>query len=124
MKVALFEVCRRPEILKPNTEAILLSECFKNLGIRFDLYTNDGYWEGRLKAGAVVDKDLIQKVLINSGIDVVHFAVHGGPSGLILRWGGPIDQRVEVDVLTGVSEMNCIEARKAAAGAGLVQSWL
>jgi hypothetical protein len=25
---------------------------------------------------------------------------------------------------TGVSEINCIEARKAAAGAGLVQSWL
>ena len=40
MKVALFEGCRRPDVLKPDTEAQVLSECFAHLGIACELYTN------------------------------------------------------------------------------------
>ena len=47
MKVALFEVCRRPMVPKENTEAIILSTCFKELGIEFELYSNDEYWSDR-----------------------------------------------------------------------------
>jgi hypothetical protein len=99
MKVLLFEVCSRPEILKPNTEAMVLSQCFANLGIEFELYSNDGFWTDRPKAGATINRDLIQHRLGDSSIDVVHFAVHGTRMGMILKWGGPINKRFAVDVL-------------------------
>ena len=101
MKVALFEVCRRPEVFKPNTEAIVLTECFTNLGVEFELYTNDGYWADRPKAGAALDREIIRKCLEDQNIDIVHFAVHGGPTGLVLKWNGPLNNRVAADVLTG-----------------------
>jgi CHAT domain len=101
MKIALFEVCRRPEVLKQSTEAIVLTECFTNLGIEFELYTNDGYWADRSKAGSTLNREIIRKCLGDQNVDIVHFAVHGGPTGLALKWSGPINNRVAVDVLTG-----------------------
>ena len=101
MKIVLFEVCRRPEVLKPNTEAIVLTECFANLGIEFELYTNDGFWADRPKAGSTVDREVIRKCLGDPSVDIVHFAVHGGPTGLVLNWSGSINDRVRRDVLTG-----------------------
>jgi hypothetical protein len=101
MKVAIFEVCRRPEVLKPNTEAILLAQCFTTLGVPFDLYTNDGFWADRPKAGSIIDRELIRERLGDPSIDVAHFAVHGDSKGLALKWSGPIGDRVAVDVLTG-----------------------
>ena len=101
MKVVLFEVCRSPEILKPNTEAIVLSKCFASLGIEFELYTNDGFWADRPKAGSTIDEALIRKCLDDPNLTVVHFAVHGCSTGLVLKWDGPLNQRVKADVLTG-----------------------
>jgi hypothetical protein len=103
MKVTLFEVCRSPEILKANTEAIVLSECFASLGIEFELYTNDGFWADRPKSGSTISRDIIQNCLDDPKIDVVHFAVHGDPKGLVLEFDDrPISwQRSPTDVLTG-----------------------
>jgi len=101
MKVAIFEVCRRPEVSKPNTEAIVLSRCFSDLGVEFELYTNDGIWAERPKAGSIVDRNLIKNRLSDSDIDVAHFAVHGSPEGLVLNWSGPCHNRIAADILTG-----------------------
>lgn len=101
MKVAILEICRRPEVLKENTEAKILSTCFQQLSIDFDLYSNDDFWADRPKAGTIVDRDVIAATLIDPEIDVVHFAVHGGPTGLVLKWSGPIGQREVIDTLNG-----------------------
>ena len=101
MRVAILEVCRRPELPKKNTEAKVLSTCFKQLGIDFDLFSNDNHWANRPKAGVTVDRDIIAANLIDPQIDVVHFAVHGGPTGLVLKWSGPIEHREVTDTLTG-----------------------
>lgn len=101
MRVAILEICRRPEVPKANTEAKILSNSFQELGINFDLYSNDHFWADLPKTGAVVDRDVIAKTLSNPQIDAVHFAVHGGPDGLVLSWSGPIWQREAADTLTG-----------------------
>lgn len=93
MRVALLEVCRRPEIPKTSTEAIVLSRVFKDIGIDFDLYSNDRYWYRRKSAGKVVSMELIATLAANPLIDVLHFAMHGNESGLILSWSGPLDER-------------------------------
>ncbi len=100
MKVAIFEVCRRPEVGKPNTEAMILSQSFTSLGVAYDLYTNDAFWTDRPKAGSIVDRELIREKMSDPGITVAHFAVHGDATGLVLKWSGPIDAREAVDVLT------------------------
>jgi hypothetical protein len=121
MKVVLFEVCRSPEVFKPNTEAIVLSKCFTSLGIEFELYTNDGFWADRPKAGSTIDGALIRKCLDDPNLNVIHFAVHGCPTGLVLKWDGdgPIDQRVAADVLTGaqIREMKGFRNRLVVSGA-------
>jgi hypothetical protein len=101
MKVALFEVCRRPEVFKPNSEAIVLSACFESLGIDLALYSNDAYWTDRPKAGSVIDKEIIGRCLEDPDLSVVHFAVHGSATALILGWEGDLGQRVEANLLTG-----------------------
>ena len=101
MKVAILEMCRRPEVLKENTEAKILATCFQQRCIDFDLYSNDDFWADRPKAGAIVDRDVIAAILIDQEIDVVHFAVHGGPTGLVLKWSGPVWQREVADTLAG-----------------------
>jgi hypothetical protein len=101
MKVAILEICRRPEVLKENTEAKILSTYVQEHRIDFDLYSNDDFWADRPKAGAIVDRGVIAAALIDPEIDVVHFAVHGGPTGLVLKWSGPVGQREVADTLTG-----------------------
>jgi hypothetical protein len=130
MKVALFEVCRRPEVSKPDTEAMVLTKCFANLGVDFKLYTNDGVWADRPKAGSAVDREIIRKCLDDPSVDIVHFAVHGGPTGLVLKWGGPIANRVPADVLTGAEIRGMREFRNrrivsgACDSAGLADDFL
>lgn len=93
MRVALLEVCRRPEIAKVSTEGIVLSRAFEDIGIECELYSNDQYWSRRKKAGTIVSMELIAKLAEDPLIDVIHFAMHGNDRGLILSWSGPLDDR-------------------------------
>jgi hypothetical protein len=86
-------------VLKENTEAMVLSASFKELGIELELHSNDDYWRERDKAGAVVSRDLIRTRLMDPATDVVHFAIHGGTEGFVLDWSGPIENRVPADIL-------------------------
>lgn len=97
--MALLEVCRRPEIPKASTEAIVLSQAFREIGIDFDLYSNDRYWSRRKMAGKVISMELIATLAANPLIDVLHFATHGNEGGLILSWSGPLDDRAPETIL-------------------------
>jgi len=52
MKVAIFEVCRSPEI-KKKTESLILSHFFTKQAIDYKLYSNDGIWQEK----TIIDKD-------------------------------------------------------------------
>jgi len=99
LRVALLEVCRRPEIPKDSTEAIVLSRVFKDIGVDFDLYSNDQYWSRRKRAGKVVSLELIATLSVDQSIDVIHFATHGNKEGLILSWSGPLEDRAPEAIL-------------------------
>lgn len=81
MKVAIFEVCRNPEIEK-QTETLLLSQAFDRLGIDCDVYSNDGIWRQR----TFLNRSLLQNCLAKPGLRVVHLALHGDSKGLVMRW--------------------------------------
>ncbi|MBO9998794.1 MAG: hypothetical protein J7641_07250 [Cyanobacteria bacterium SID2] len=81
MKVAIFEVCRNPEIEK-QTETLMLSEFFKRSGIPCNVYSNDGIWTQR----TFLNRSLLQKCLTEAGLSVVHLALHGDRNGLVIRW--------------------------------------
>jgi hypothetical protein len=120
MKVAVFEVCRRPEVPKANSEAKILHDCFLQLGINFDLYTNDGFLGDYPKTGENIDREIIAAALSDPQIDVVHFAVHGQPGvGLVLKWSGPIGQREVANTLTGaeIRQMSISQNKLVVSGA-------
>jgi len=120
MKVAILEVCRRPEVPKANSEAKILHSCFQQLGIDFDLYTNDNFWADCPKAGENVDREVVSAVLRDPQIDVVHFAVHGEPhGGLVLKWSGTIAQRKVADTLSGaeIRQMRISQNKLVVSGA-------
>ena len=81
MKVAIFEVCRNPEIEK-QTETLMLSQAFERAGIDCQVYSNDGIWGRR----TFLNRSLLQKCLGEGDIDVVHVALHGDRDGLVLGW--------------------------------------
>lgn len=81
MNVAIFEVCRNPEIRK-QTETLLLSQAFERLGIPCQVYSNDGIWQRR----TFLNRSLLQKSLTEDTVDVVHLALHGDREGLVLGW--------------------------------------
>lgn len=81
MKVAIFEVCRNPEIQK-QTETLMLSQAFERAGIDCQVYSNDGIWDRR----TFLNRSLLQKCLSEAGVDVVHLALHGDRDGLVLGW--------------------------------------
>ena len=101
MRVAIFEVCRRPEIPKANTEAVVLSRCFERSGVAYDLHSNDGIWQNHASAVACVDRAHIRRALRDPAVTAVHFATHGNDAGLVLHWDGPLNERVASDTLTG-----------------------
>jgi hypothetical protein len=101
MRVVIFEVCRRPEIRKENTEGTILRDCFADIGVPHRVYTNDRFWGGPPPSGTVVNLGTISDALIGDGATTVHFAVHGGTEGLVLEWSGPVDRRSPRAVLTG-----------------------
>jgi diadenosine tetraphosphatase ApaH/serine/threonine PP2A family protein phosphatase len=131
-KVALFEVCRTPEVSKPNSEAIVLSKCFTDLRIHFELHSNDKHWAGEPEVGKVVNRDVIQQRLGDPEIriNVVHFALHGDPEGLVLEWNGPIGARFPYDVLKGfeIKRMGVFHGKLvvsgACASAGLAEAFV
>ncbi|NMG57738.1 hypothetical protein E1H12_04145 [Geitlerinema sp. P-1104] len=81
MNVAIFEVCRNPEIRK-QTETLLLSQAFERLRIPCQVYSNDGIWQRR----TFLNRSLLQKSLTEDTVDVVHLALHGDREGLVLGW--------------------------------------
>ncbi len=81
MNVAIFEVCRNPEIRK-QTETLMLSQAFERLGIPCQVYSNDGIWDRR----TFLNRSLLQKCLGDESVDVVHLALHGDRDGLVLGW--------------------------------------
>lgn len=93
MRVVIFEVCRRPEIRKENTEGTILRNWFSEIGIPHAVYSNDRFWGDFPLSGTAVSSGTISEALIGGGFTVVHFAVHGGTDGLVLEWSGPIDRR-------------------------------
>ncbi len=101
MKVAIFEVCRRPEVPKANTEAQVLSQCFARMGVEFALHSNDAIWADHPNRISPTDREQIRTVMRDPQVTVTHFATHGDATGLILQWGGPIGERVPTDVLSG-----------------------
>ncbi len=119
MRVAIFEVCRRPEIPKANTEAVVLSRCFERSGVAYDLHSNDGIWQNHATAVACIDRAQIGGALRDPAVTAVHFATHGDATGLILQWGGPIGARVPTDTLTGleIRAMDGFRGRLVVSGA-------
>jgi len=105
MRVLILEACRSPEVNKGLTESLVLSKLFSDNDIEYELYTNDGIWTNRIH----IDKALIRSRLKESPIDIVHFAVHGGAQGLVLKWSDAdrIGNRIPLDLLTG-SEIRLI----------------
>ena len=99
MKVAIFEVCRSPEI-KKETEALILSKFFKQENIDYEVYSNDGIWFKR----TVLDKNLLRQCLKQSNPGIIHLAMHGDEQGLILKWSNSEDirNRVVEDLLTSL----------------------
>jgi hypothetical protein len=99
MKVLILEACRSPEIDKGLTEPLILSKLFTNNNIEYELYSNDGIWTNQVQ----IDEALIRNRLKESSINIVHFAVHGGVQGLILKWSNDayVGHRVPVSFLTG-----------------------
>ncbi|WP_159788979.1 hypothetical protein [Sodalinema gerasimenkoae] len=81
MNVAIFEVCRNPEIRK-QTETLLLSQAFERLAIPCQVYSNDGIWQRR----TFLNRSLLQKSLSETALDVIHLALHGDRDGLVLGW--------------------------------------
>ncbi|MFO8038199.1 MAG: hypothetical protein R6U67_01975 [Sodalinema sp.] len=81
MNVAIFEVCRNPEIRK-QTETLMLSQAFERLSIPCQVYSNDGIWDRR----TFLNRSLLQKCLGDESVDVVHLALHGDRDGLVLGW--------------------------------------
>jgi CHAT domain-containing protein len=99
MKVAIFDVCRSPEI-KKETEALILSSFFNQEKIDYEVYSNDGIWLNK----KVLNKDLIRQHLKQSDAEIIHLAMHGDNQGLILKWSKAqeIKERVPEDVLTSL----------------------
>ncbi len=105
MKVVIFEVCRSPEF-KKETEALILSNFFREQNIDYEVYSNDGIWLDK----TVLDQNLLRQVLKESGADIVHLAMHGNDMGLVLKWSESKDirDRIAEDILTkfGIKEIN------------------
>lgn len=85
MKVAIFEVCRSPEI-KKKTESLILSNFFIKQAIDYKLYSNDGIWQKK----TVFDINLFKFYLKKLDFNIVHLAMHGTNDGLILQWSNAI----------------------------------
>ena len=117
MNVALFEVCRSPQVVKPCTEAIILSRLFERLGIDYELWSNDGIWPNQIE----IDSILISESLAYTVFDIVHLAVHGEPNGLILRWStdDAIEERRPEEWLSGedIRQMSCWDGKVIVSGA-------
>jgi len=66
--------------------------------VPYELHSNDHIWESHVE----LDKFLLDRLLDDRSISVVHLAVHGEAGGLILRWSAEpeIENRRPLEVLT------------------------
>ena len=98
MKVTILEVCRSPEIQKV-TEPVVLSRFFTEMGITYELYSNDHIWPNPV----TISKSFIEECLRKSEPDIIHLAMHGDDYSFILKWSGAEDFRARIpqDILTG-----------------------
>jgi hypothetical protein len=106
MRVIIFEACRSPEIVKPDTEGIVLSKMFTEKKIDFILFSNDSIWQTPL----VITKALIEEEISKPDIAVVHLAMHGDEHTLALRWSTHqnFHEKVVADVL-GPNEISAMK---------------
>jgi hypothetical protein len=100
MKVTIFEVCRRPEVPKQDTEGQVLRAALARLGIAHDLHSNDGIWAGVPGVARRPGIAAVARAAADPHVGVLHFATHGTAEGLVMAWSGPIDARVPRVLLT------------------------
>ena len=102
MQVIIFEACRSPEIVKQDTEGIILSKVYNEEKIDYALFSNDGIWQNHF----VITKSLIEQEINKPDVLVVHLAMHGFKHGLALRWstGQGFHLKVVEDLL-GIDEI-------------------
>lgn len=81
MNVAIFEVCRSPEI-KKETEAIIFSNFFNQQGINYEVYSNDGIWLEK----TILNKEFMRQCLKKPDLNVVHLAMHGNDNSIVFKW--------------------------------------
>jgi len=86
MKVAIFEVCRSPDVVKV-TEPVILSRFFKAEGIDFQIHSNDAIWP----SSTIISLDYLRKCLQEQDITIVHLAMHGNKYGFVLKWSSEQD---------------------------------
>lgn len=100
MRVAIFEVCRRPQVVKQGTEGQVLTAALAGLGIAHQLHSNDGIWAGVPGVARRPGIAAVARAAADPGLTVLHFATHGTADGLVMAWSGPIDARVPRVLLT------------------------
>jgi hypothetical protein len=98
MKVTILEVCRSPEIKKV-TEPVVLSQFFAEMGIAYEIYSNDRIWPNLV----TISKNFIEESLRKSEPEIIHLTMHGDDYSFILKWSG--DENFRARVPQGASEI-------------------
>lgn len=100
MRIAIFEVCRSPEVAKLNTEGQVLRAGLQAAGVAHVLRSNDHCWRGVQGVRPWAGPAAIYSAAHGQRFDAIHFATHGTEEGLVLSWNGPLGARVPRTVLT------------------------
>lgn len=100
MRIAIFEVCRSPEVVKWDTEGQVLRAGLQAAGLAQVLHSNDHCWRGVPGVRQRVGLAAICRAANGSRHDCLHFATHGTEAGLVLAWRGAPGARVPRTVLT------------------------
>jgi len=100
MRIAIFEVCRSPEVAKWDTEGQVLRAGLQGAGLDHVLHSNDHCWNGVPGVRQRVGLAAISRAANGPGFDVLHFATHGTEAGLVLAWRGAPGARRPRTVLT------------------------
>lgn len=100
MRIAIFEVCRSPELDKLDTEGRVLRAGLQAAGLAHVLYSNDHCWRGTQGVRQRLGLAAMARAASGRRFDAIHFAAHGTEEGLILAWKGALGARVPRTVLT------------------------
>lgn len=100
MRIAIFEVCRSPEVAKRDTEGQVLRAGLQVAGLAHVLLSNDQCWRGVPGVLPWTGLADLYSALHGPCFDVLHFATHGTEEGLVVSWQGPLGERRPHTVLT------------------------